>query len=94
MRLRWTPTAANDLEQIHHYLKEHHPSGTQPTVLKLYEAAQSLKRFPNRGRIGQLAGTRELVMPHRLPYVIVYEVGEHAVHILRVVHASENWPAQ
>ena len=25
MRVRWTVAAADDLQQIHEYLKEHHP---------------------------------------------------------------------
>jgi plasmid stabilization system protein ParE len=60
-RIRWTPAAVADLEQIGDYLREHNPSLAQPTMLKLYQTAQSLRRFPNRGRTGQLAGTAEIV---------------------------------
>ena len=90
MRVRWTPAAASDLEQISNYLKEHHPSLAHAIAVKLYNAAQSLRKFPRRGRIGQLAGTRELVMTP-LPYIIVYQVEEQTVRIARVVHTSENW---
>ena len=31
MRIRWTPAAAADLEQISNYLREHHPHYRQPT---------------------------------------------------------------
>jgi len=41
MRIRWTPAAAADLDQIKDYLAEHHPDLTQPTVVKLY--AQSFR---------------------------------------------------
>lgn len=37
MRLRWTPAAADDLEQISNYLREHHPQFQQPTIRKLYQ---------------------------------------------------------
>ena len=90
MQVRWSPAAASDLEQISNYLKEHHPSLAHATALKLYNGAQSLRKFPRRGRIGQLAGTRELVMTP-LPYIIVYQVEEQTVRIARVVHTSENW---
>jgi len=43
------------------------------TIRKLYNAARSLKRMPNRGRPGQKQGTCELVMA-QLPYIIVYGV--------------------
>jgi toxin ParE1/3/4 len=56
-------------------------------------AAQSLTRFPYRGRVGQRSGTRELVVSP-LPYVIVYEVGEDTVNISRVLHGAQDWPGQ
>jgi addiction module RelE/StbE family toxin len=71
--IRWTPAAAVDLQQIGEYLKEHNPSFAKPTVERLYEATQSLTRFPSRGRLGQVLGTRELVVSP-LPYIIVYQV--------------------
>ena len=61
-RIRWAPAAADDLEEIRSYLREHHPSLAQPTIRKLYDVARSLKRFPNRGRIGHKEGTRELIV--------------------------------
>jgi addiction module RelE/StbE family toxin len=90
-RIRWSPAAADDLEGILNYLREHHPAMAQATVRRLYDAALSLKQFSNRGRIGQLEGTRELVMTP-LPYIIVYGVEAQMVNIFRVIHTSEDWP--
>jgi len=90
-RIRWTPAAADDLEQIARYLKEHHPSLAASTIRRLYNSAKSLKRFPNRGRIGQDQSTRELVLAP-LPYIIVYQVEEQAVHIARIIHTSMDRP--
>jgi toxin ParE1/3/4 len=90
-RIRWSPAAADDLEAIYNYLSEHHPSLVQSTIRRLYDGARSLKQFPNRGRAGQKEGTRELVMAP-MPYVIVYSVEPQMVHILRLVHASEERP--
>ena len=90
-RIRWAPAAADDLQGIHDYLREHHPSLTQSTIRKLYDAARSLKHFPNRGRIGRQEGTRELVMAP-LPYIIVYGIEPQMVHIFRVIHTSQDWP--
>ncbi|MDP9054260.1 MAG: type II toxin-antitoxin system RelE/ParE family toxin [Acidobacteriota bacterium] len=87
--IRWAPAAADDLESIGKYLREHHPSLTQSTVRKLYDAARSLKKFPNRGRVGQMENTRELVT-FPLPYIIVYRVDSDFVHIFRVLHAAED----
>ena len=89
--IRWAPAAADDLEGILNYLREHHPSLAQSTIRKLYLAARSLKQFSNRGRMGQREGTRELVMTP-LPYIIVYGVEPQMVHIFRIIHTSEDWP--
>ena len=91
-RIRWPLAAAHDLELIDSYLHEHHPGLRQPTIRKLYEAARSLRRFPHRGRVGHKEGTRELVLAP-MPYLIVYDIQPELVHILRIIHSSENWPA-
>lgn len=66
MRIRWTPAAAENLEQIKEYLTERHPEFAEATVLEIYEAIRSLKTWPQRGRVGREDGTRELVLA-RLP---------------------------
>jgi hypothetical protein len=35
MRIRWTPTAAADLQNIYDYLKEHESHLAQPTVIEI-----------------------------------------------------------
>jgi toxin ParE1/3/4 len=70
MRIRWAQAALADVESIGAYLEEHSPSLTESTILRLYEAAQSLKRFSSRGRIGRVVGTRELIVSP-LPYIVV-----------------------
>jgi len=90
MRIRWTPAAASDLEEISNYLKDRHPSYWQPTILKLYEEIRSLKQFPNRGRPGREEGTRELSFPP-LPYVAVYRLKGDFIEVLRVYHAARNF---
>ena len=46
MRIRWTPTAAADLQNIYDYLKEHDPHLARPTVIEIRKSARSLKKFP------------------------------------------------
>lgn len=90
-RIRWATQAADDLNGIAEYLREHHPSYLPSTIEKLYNAARSLKQFPNRGRSGKLAGTCELVLTP-LPYIVVYSVEPELVNILRIMHTSPDWP--
>ncbi len=89
MTLRWTPRSAKALQEIHLYLSEHLPALAQPTMLALYQAANSLVEIPFRGRAGSKEGTRELVLP-RLPYIIVYRIRGEAVEILYIHHTARN----
>ena len=49
MRLRWTMPAAEDLEAIHIYLKEHHPEFADSTVRTLYKGVRSLRSCRTEG---------------------------------------------
>lgn len=89
MRIRWTPVAASDLDQIKDYLIERHPDLAQPTVVKLYAAVLSLKRMPNRGRPGRERNTRELVLAP-MPYIVAYRVRGDAVEILHIHHGARD----
>ncbi len=90
MRVRWTPAAADDLENISNYLHDQHPQIAQPTVRRLYAEIRDLSGFPFRGRPGRETGTRELILSG-LPYVIVFRTLDQGVEILRIYHGSQNW---
>ena len=87
MRIRWTPAAASDLEQISNFLKDRHPNYWRPTITKLCEGIRALKDWPNRGRPGREAGTRELLFPP-MPYIAVYRIREQTLEVLRVYHTA------
>ena len=89
MRIRWTPAAAGDLEQISDYLKDRHPRYRLPTMRKLYQAIATLKKWPQSGHMGREAGTRELLFSP-LPYVCVYRITEQSIEILRICHTSRD----
>ncbi len=91
MQVRWTSAAADDLENIANYLFEKTPQNAARLIREIYDAPSTLKSFPNRGRAGKKEGTRELVMP-ALPYVIVYQLRGDTVHIVRILHRSQDWP--
>ena len=89
MRIRWTPAAAADLQNLSDYLKDHHPHYQQPTMRKVYAAVQSLKEWPHRGRVGREEGTRELLFPP-LPYIAVYRVKGQSIEVLRIYHGAQD----
>jgi toxin ParE1/3/4 len=89
MELRWSPQAAEDLERIFERIQKDNPSAAREVVKALYNGCAALTAFPNRGRAGRMKGRRELVFP---PYIVVYQVKEHAVEISRIYHAAQDWP--
>lgn len=91
MRIRWTPAAADDLEGIANYLFEKTPENAARLIREIYSAPSSLVRFPDSGRVGKKAGTRERVVSG-LPYIIVYQVKAETLDILRILHSSQDWP--
>jgi len=89
-RIRWTVPAADDLENIRNYLVSNYPQFAEATVRTIYQHVRSLKMFPNRGRPGRRADTRELPLSP-LPYVVVYAVKAEFVEILHVYHGAQDW---
>jgi len=45
------------------------------------------------GRLGRVAGTRELVLS-RTPYIVIYEFRgpDEEIYILRLLHGAQRWP--
>lgn len=91
MQLRWTEAAAADLERIADYLFSDAPERASRLIRSIYEAPESLLSFPQRGRPGKKAGTRELVLSP-LPWIVVYTVRDDVVHVVRILHGAQRWP--
>ncbi len=91
MQVRWTSAAEDDLENIVNYLFEKTPENAARLIREIHDVPSTLKSFPNRGRAGKKEGTRELVMP-ALPYVIVHQLRGDTVHIVRILHSSQDSP--
>jgi len=91
LRIRLTEPAIRDLDSIEEYIADESPRAAAKTVLRVLEAIQGLRQFPNLGRQGRVSGTRELVVS-RTPYIAVYTVRDDALWVLRVLHGAQKWP--
>ena len=92
MPVRWTKPAADDLTQICDFTEERFGKAqARRAALALHDAADSLGRFPFRGRVGRKATTRELVVVG-YPFLIVYRLRDKTVEILRILHGAQKWP--
>ena len=90
MRVRWTTDAADDLERICDYIAQTSPDSARRVAATIVDGIAALRTFPNRGRLGRVDGTRELVFAP-LPFVAVYEVRDE-VQVLRILHGAQQWP--
>lgn len=91
MQVRWTRAAAQDPERIAMRIRRANPAAARRVAKTLYDRCMGLEMFPDRGRIGKIPGTRELVFAP-LPYIAVCRVKEEAVEILRIYHSAQDWP--
>lgn len=91
MQVRWTEPAARDLEEIVDFVNKDNETAARTVAMALFDAANGLESMPNRGRVGRIPGTRELVVSS-LPYIILYRVTDFAIHILRIYHGARDWP--
>jgi len=91
MRVRWTANAADDFAAIVGRVREDNPSAAQRVARANYAGVAGLRKFPYRGRIGLAPTTRELVFAP-WPSIAVYDVIEETMQVLRIRHASEDWP--
>ena len=56
------------------------------------ETVTPLADFPQLGRLGRIAGTRELPVSRR-PYIVIYRIQGAAIEILEVFHTSRRFPS-
>ncbi len=93
MQIRWSPAAADDLQQIFEYIRADNPVAAQRVAKIIYDRTAALARHPYQGRRGRVEGTRELPLPP-LPFIVIYRVleGAGAVEIVNVIHGAQRWP--
>jgi toxin ParE1/3/4 len=91
MNVRWSPEAAADFDGIVDYILLQNPSAADRVCKNIYDSVNSLESFSNRGRLGRIHGTRELVLAP-LPFIAIYRVTGDVVEIVRVLHGAQRWP--
>lgn len=91
MKLTWSAFALSDRDAIFTYIEADNPSAAIMVDERIMAATRRLVDFPASGRVGRIAGTRELVI-NGTPYIAAYVITETAVRVLRVLHGSQEWP--
>ena len=91
MRIVWTEPAVHDLAAARAYIARDNPPAADRQVERVLAAVAGLLQFPEIGRPGRRAGTRELVVS-RTPYLVAYRLRADAIEVLRVMHGRQRWP--
>ncbi len=92
MRIQWTKTAKERLEDIETYIAH----DSQETAVKIIlsvirKTARQLSRYPQSGKPGRLVGTRELYFSD-IPFVVVYTISQDTITIVTVFHTAQYFP--
>lgn len=86
----WRPEAQAALYDLVGYISEHDPAAARRMLHRILESMDPARVYPNFGRIGRVAGTREAIAHPN--YIVIYRVHPHAVEVLDVVHARQQYP--
>ena len=94
MKVVWSATAADRLEEIRRFVAHDSPRAAEALVTRLLDRGESLARLPSRGRpLPEIPGSglRELIEGN---YRIVYRPGPEVVGIVTVFEAHRLLPTE
>lgn len=88
--VKWTRTALANLVAIVTYIEKDSPQRAKSFALEIRAKTNLLSNFPDAGRPGRVAGTREIII--HANYIVAYRARTGTVEILRVQHVARRWP--
>lgn len=83
----WVASALEDMKSIALFISNWSPEKADEMLSEIEQRVASLSTFPLRYKPGRVSGTREMVVGK---YIVVYQVIEDEVIVLRVLHAAQN----
>ena len=93
MLVEWSVFALADREAIFEYIEADSPRAAIEVDDHIRSSIEGLAQFPKKGKVGRLAGTRELVVSSS-PYIAAYRIADGRVRILRILHGAQAWPGE
>jgi toxin ParE1/3/4 len=91
LKVEWSARAVAERDAIFDFAEAENPRAAELIDGRIAEQVQLLGRFPQLGRLGRVAGTRELVISET-PFVVVYAILADRLRVLRVLHGAQRWP--
>ena len=93
MKVVWLSRALADRDSQIDYIAQDSPKAAIGQGDRIERQIETLSAYPELGRKGRVAGTRELVV-NRTPFIVVYRVRAERIEILRVLHGAQMWPPE
>ena len=90
-RLEWSARADRDLFDAWLYIAVDSFPAAEVVARRIIEGAEQLPYFPKLGRLGRIAGTREMPVG-RTPFTLIYRLRSSHVSIARVLHQRRKYP--
>lgn len=87
-KIKWTPQALEDIETIANFIARDSTYYAGVFTVKVFEVVESLKLFPESGRIVSELNRKEIREVILGNYRIIYRVKEDIVEILTVYHLA------
>jgi toxin ParE1/3/4 len=87
--VRISKPAAAEWDSAVAFLRRESSRAADAVHFAIERTVDSLANLPNRGRPGQIPGTRELIV-RGAPYVVAYTVAGEVVTVLRIRHTSQD----
>ncbi len=91
MKLIWSPQSVEDRKQIYAFISEYDPQAADELDALFKKQANFLLSFPEIGKAGRVATTRELVV--HTHYILVYTHKNDTISVLAVLHTSRQYPS-
>lgn len=90
MRISRRASYRANLDEIVDYIAQTDPAAALGIWDEIERQVERLRDHPRSGRIGRIAGTRELVVAGT-PFIVIYRVSG-TVELFRVLHGARQWP--
>jgi len=92
MKVSWSPLAIDRVSEIAEYIARDNPEAAKSWVDIVFEKVESLKSYPESGRVVPEINNRAIRELIYSNYRIVYRVVEKRISILTVRHGKQILP--
>jgi toxin ParE1/3/4 len=88
MKIKFHPEARSDLREGKSFYRRRSPLAALAFAREIERAVERIMEAPMRYAMGE-HGTRELVLPWRFPYTVVYKASAEQIVIVAIAHQSK-----